>query len=182
MYPISVSGCPGPECGIFCILIVDLIFRSALVLFSLLLARNYHYNKGTLKLKLFKWKTINIRLLHIVILQSIFLRRVIKIVLIYIIVRYTWRSSFDAIIHWPKTLLLFLLYYIINCHGKLLLSQILNLLFLVFPNTTFLQTSKKSIKFDFNQQQQVHTSSSWYPNQATTERQIIIGGQMFVVW
>ena len=32
-----MSGCSSTECGIFCILIVDLIFKSALVLFNLYL-------------------------------------------------------------------------------------------------------------------------------------------------
>ena len=46
MYPVSVSDCPRPERGVFCILIVDIIFKSALVLLSLLCARNYQYKKG----------------------------------------------------------------------------------------------------------------------------------------
>ena len=40
-----MSNCPGPECGVFCILIVGIISRSALVLFSMLCARNYYYRK-----------------------------------------------------------------------------------------------------------------------------------------
>ena len=47
LYPVSVSNCLGPDHGIFCILIIDLILRSALVVFSLLRACNYHDNKGT---------------------------------------------------------------------------------------------------------------------------------------
>ena len=46
MHPISVSDCPGPERGVFCILIFDLISSSALVCFSLLRASNYYYIKG----------------------------------------------------------------------------------------------------------------------------------------
>ena len=37
---------PRPERGVLCISIVDIISKSALVLFSLLCASNYHYNKG----------------------------------------------------------------------------------------------------------------------------------------
>ena len=44
--PISVRSCPGPECGVFCILIVDLILRSALVGFILLRASDYYNRKG----------------------------------------------------------------------------------------------------------------------------------------
>ena len=49
LYPVSVNDCPGPEHGIFCILIVDPIFRSSLVLFSMLRVIYYHFNKGPLK-------------------------------------------------------------------------------------------------------------------------------------
>ena len=37
---------PGPEHGVFCISIVDIISRSALVGFSILRASNNYYNKG----------------------------------------------------------------------------------------------------------------------------------------
>ena len=50
LYPVSMIDCPGPEHGIFCISVVDTILKSALVLFSMLRASNYHYNKGGLKL------------------------------------------------------------------------------------------------------------------------------------
>ena len=46
LYPVSVSYWVGPDCGIFCILIVDIILRSSLLDFSLLRAINYHCNKG----------------------------------------------------------------------------------------------------------------------------------------
>ena len=46
MYPISVSDFPGTECGVFCISIIGLISRSALVVFSLLCASNDYYKKG----------------------------------------------------------------------------------------------------------------------------------------
>ena len=37
---------PGPECGILCINIVDLISRIALIGFSMLCASNYYYSEG----------------------------------------------------------------------------------------------------------------------------------------
>ena len=43
LYPVSVSNCPSPERGVFCIFIVDLISKRALMFFSLVRARNYHY-------------------------------------------------------------------------------------------------------------------------------------------
>ena len=46
LYPVSVSNLPEPERGIFCILIVDIIFRSTLVVFSLLRASNYQEKMG----------------------------------------------------------------------------------------------------------------------------------------
>ena len=41
-----MSNLPGPERGVFCILIIDLISRSALVVFILVRARSYYYKKG----------------------------------------------------------------------------------------------------------------------------------------
>ena len=74
LYPVSVKDCPGPECGVFCILTLNIISRSALVLFSLLRARNYHYNKGPLKVESIWCKIIHSRLLRIIFLQKILLR------------------------------------------------------------------------------------------------------------
>ena len=56
---------PGPERGILCILIIDIISKSALVLFSLLRASNYYYNKGALKVEFIKYKIIHSGLLPI---------------------------------------------------------------------------------------------------------------------
>ena len=74
LYPVSVINFPIPECGAFCISIIDLISKSALVFFSLLCASNYHYNKGSIKVEFIKCKTIHSRLLVISVLQSISLR------------------------------------------------------------------------------------------------------------
>ena len=46
LYPVILSDCPGSKRGVFYILVVDLILRSALVVFILLRSSNYHYNKG----------------------------------------------------------------------------------------------------------------------------------------
>ena len=124
-----MSNCPGPERGVFYIYIVNLISISALILFSLLSARNYRYNKVNLKVDIFKCKTIHSILLHIAVLHSILLRRFIKIVLICIILRYTWRGKFAAIVHWPTIILLSLSFPILNLHRTLLFSKISNLLF-----------------------------------------------------
>ena len=45
MKPISVSDFPGPERGVFCISIVDLILRSTLVAFTMLRASDYYVRK-----------------------------------------------------------------------------------------------------------------------------------------
>ena len=124
-----MSNCPGPKRGFFYILIVDLISRSTLVLFSLLGAINYHYNKGNMKMEFLKCKTIHIILLRIAVLLSILIQWVIKIPLIYIIARYTWIGTVATVFHWTTTIILFLSCFILNCHRTLLLSQISNLFF-----------------------------------------------------
>ena len=94
-----MSYCPGPERGVFCILNVDHICKSALVLFSLIRACNYQYTKGPLKFEFIKFKRIHIELLLIAVIHSILLQLVIKTFLIYIITRYTWIGTFADIDH-----------------------------------------------------------------------------------
>ena len=94
-----MSDFPGPECGIFCISIIDLISKRALVLFNLLYARNYHYNKGSLKVEFIKCKTIHSGFLLVVVPPSISLKWVIKIVIISIIAKYTQIGTSAAIFH-----------------------------------------------------------------------------------
>ena len=60
--------CPGTERGVFCILTVDIIPISTLVLFSMLRASNYDYNKGPVIVDNITAKTIHGGLLLIVIL------------------------------------------------------------------------------------------------------------------
>ena len=110
LYPISMSNCLGPECGVFCISIVNLILRSVLVVFSLVSAINYHYNKGPPIMEFFKFKTIQCILVRIYLIQSTLLRQVINIVLFYIILWYTCRGTFSDIVYWPTTILLLFFY------------------------------------------------------------------------
>ena len=149
LYPVSMSNCHGPECWNFFIYIVDLMLRRTLVVFSMLCASNYHYSKGPPKVEFFKCKTIHSILVHIAVLQSISLQRVINIVLIYIIVRYTCRSIFSAIVRWPTTIMLFLLCFALNCQELCFSHKYWVCSFVVFLNTNFTQQSKKFIKFYF---------------------------------
>ena len=73
--------CPSPEYGIFYILIIDLISKRALVLFSLLCEINYHYNKGPIIVENITILTIHGGLCFIIFLHSISLRRVNNIIL-----------------------------------------------------------------------------------------------------
>ena len=74
-----MSDFPGTERGVSCISILDIISRSALVLFSLLRASNYHYSKGHVIVDNIDILTIHGGLSCIIFLQSIFLRRVINV-------------------------------------------------------------------------------------------------------
>ena len=147
--------CPGPERGVFCISIIDLISRITLVLFSLLHVGKYHYNKEPLKVGIFKSKKIQSRLLRIAVLHPISLRWVIKIVLIYIIARYNCGGTFAAILHWPTMILLFLFFNMLNCHGTLIFLLVSNLFFCGIFKHNFFIAEKNSVNFDFDQQQQV---------------------------
>ena len=122
-----------------------------------------------------KCKMIHSRLLLIAVLHSISLQWVIIIIIIYIVMIYTWRVKFSAIVHWPRIIIFFLLCYILSCHGTLIFSLTYNLLFSDIFEHNILQQSNKSINFDFDQQQQVQKPNSCYPNQTTTERRINIG-------
>ena len=123
---------PSPERGVSCILIFDIISKSVLVLFSLLRGRNYHYNKGPLKFEFIKCKTIHRRLLLIVVLQSISLRRVIEIVLFL----FSWDRTTKRYIMCYCTFTyndsIILDMFLLNCHGTLIFSQILNLRYLEY--------------------------------------------------
>ena len=149
LYPVSVRNCPRPEYAVFYILIIDIILRSALVLFSLLCEINDHYNKGNIKVEFFKCKTIYSILLCISVQRSIFLRWFINIVIIYIIARYTCGSKFAAIVYWPTKILLFLSCFVLNYHGTFILSQILNLFICGIFKRIFFHKSKKSTFFAF---------------------------------
>ena len=168
MYQVSVSNCPGTECGVFCISIFDIISWSALVLFILLRASKYHYNKGDC-------------LLRISVLQQISNWWVIIIVPIYDIVEYTCVGIFAAIFHWPTTVLLLLLYFNLNCHGSLLLSQISNMFICGISNKFVLQQSNNSITFNFWSSTTSAETNFFLSTQATTERQSTIGTWVIVL-
>ena len=78
--------CSRPERGVFFIYTVDIIPRSALVVFSLLRAINYHYNKRPVIVDNIMIKTIHGGILLIVIIQPKFQRLVIDI---YFIIDYS---------------------------------------------------------------------------------------------
>ena len=63
--------------------------------------------------------------------------RVINIVLIYTIARYTRLGSFDAIIHWSTTNLFLLLCFMLNYHIISFCSQILNMYICDILSTSF---------------------------------------------
>ena len=137
MYPFSARDIPGPECGVFFISIVDLISKSALVLFSILCAINYHYNNVPLKVEFFKCKMIHNRLLLIAVLQKILLQWVINNVNISIISRYTWRILFCC--YFPLTYedSLVLLCFILNYHVTFFSTNIKSVLLCIFRQTFF---------------------------------------------
>ena len=76
--------CPGPECGVLFISIVDIISRSALAVFSLFLASNYHYNMGPIIVDNITILTIHGGIFCIIFLQLILIRWDINIILISI--------------------------------------------------------------------------------------------------
>ena len=115
----------GPERGVFCILISDLILKSALVLFIVLRARNHHYNnKVSLEVELFKCKSIHRGLLSISVLRSIFRKIHLKHFLLLILSFSLQRFSHCVV-------------FILNCHGTLFFSKILNLFICLFQAKTF---------------------------------------------
>ena len=102
-----MSDIPGPERGFFCITIVNIILKIALVLFILLCENNYEYDKCLLKSEVYKCKTIHSGLLLIAVLKSIWLQLVINILVLYIIARYTLGGKLCDILNWPLMILLF---------------------------------------------------------------------------
>ena len=145
LYLVSVSDFPRTECGLFCSLIVDFISKSAMVLFIMLRASYYNYNKGPLKVELILCKTIHSGLLLIVVLHLISLRWVIKIVLIFILVRLNNKKvNLCAIFHWPTMILLILSCFILNFHGKLFFSLISCLWYLEYFLSQFFWSSQRN--------------------------------------
>ena len=138
-----------------------------MVLFSMLRASNYHYNKGPLKVQFIKCKTIHSGFLLIPVIHSILLGYVIEIIPVSIIARYIYRGTFAA--NSPLTYedsLIFVVFYI-KLPLNFVFSQISNLFFCSIFCHKFFGQSKKSINFGFNQQQQVQTKITITPTQQT---------------
>ena len=128
MYPVSVSYFPVPERGVFCILIVDIILRIALIVFSVLRERSYHYKKEPVIVDNITILTIHRGLLCIIFLESISLR---------------WE-----IIYWTTMIFLFLSFF----RSRYLLSffsKISNLCFLCIFCHNFFEAVKEFHKFCF---------------------------------
>ena len=89
--------------------------------------------------------------------------------------RNTQRSTFTNIFHWPTTIILFLLCYILNCHVSLFFSLISNIVFVVISSTMFLQQSRKSINLDFDQQKKFRYQISITPTHWTLKDRAILG-------
>ena len=137
--------CPGIERGVLCILIIDPISISALVLFSLLCAINYHYNKGYLNVDFFKWKIIHRRLLRIAVLQSILLWWFINF-LKFTLSRDTPEWVYFMLLSLDLRWLSYFYHFLYETVTEHLFYQkhwIFS--FVIFLNTTFSQQSKKSI-------------------------------------
>ena len=142
MCPVSVGDLTRPERGVFYIFIVYIISKSALILSSILRASNHHYNKGPLKVKFIRCKIKHSRILLLAVLQSILLRWVIIIVLIYIISRYTWRGKYAAVVNWPTMILLFLSCFILNCHRTFFPHRYQIYYFWVYSTTNFCSSQR----------------------------------------
>ena len=140
---------------------------SALVLFNLLRARNYHYNKGTLKVDFVKWKMIHSGLLRTIFLQKVSLQLANNFCS-FILPRDTTVEVHLILLSIELRQLYFLVMFILYSYGPLIVSQILNLYFCGIFEHNFLRQLKISINFHFNQQQQAQTLNSSYPNTVTT--------------
>ena len=108
-----MSDWPGPERGVFCIEIVDLISRSALVGFSLLRASNYYYRKGPVIVDNLTILTIHIRLLCITLLQ-IYCYGEISILFLFIFTRFFWKLTKFSIVYITTMILFFLSFFILK--------------------------------------------------------------------
>ena len=151
-----MSNCPRLERGAFCILIIILISKNSLVLLSLLRTINYHYNKGLLKVEFIKCKTIQRRLLLILILQSISLKWVIEIVLIFILVisnNKKYIMCYFSLTH--NDIIILDMFCIKLSWNFVYLTNIKSVVSWIFVVTIFSKQSKNSIRFNFDRQ---HTS------------------------
>ena len=114
----------------------DLILGSTLSVFSLLRASNYPYNKGGF--------------CYTFLLYSHYRYGKISILFLFLLSqKYNYVGIFDAIVHWPTVILLFLSYCLLNCHGNFIFSKILNMFICGIFEHNFFQQTKKSITSNF---------------------------------
>ena len=141
LYPFSVRNCPGPERGVFCMFIVDLISRSTLVVFSLLCARIYHYNKGPVIVDKLTITTIHAGLFCMIFQHSISLRWEINIVFISIYNFFLMDKMYHCLLN-SNDILIFVIFQIeissINFSCKFRICA-----FFVFNATIFWGSQKK---------------------------------------
>ena len=148
---VSVINFPGPECCVFCIFIFDLISKSTLALYNLLRASNYQYNKGPLKFKFIKCKKYTADCYLLPFYSKYCYRELSKLFLFlclwdrktkrYIMCYFTLTQNYYLILD---------MFYIKLSWN--FFSQISNQWYPEYFLSQFLEQSKKSIKFDLNQQ------------------------------
>ena len=130
-----MRNCPGPERGIFCRSILDLISRSSLVLFSMLCTRNYRYNKGPVIVDNIMILTIHGGLFCIIFLQSIPTGWVINIDFISIhVIVLKIEIMYHCILKYDD-ILIFVIFQIEI--SSIIFSQISNRAFFIFSVTMF---------------------------------------------
>ena len=144
-----MSNFRNPEHGFLCIYIVDIISKSALVLFTILSASRNHFQKHPIIFDHIKCKTIHRGLLVILILQSNFIWLLIDIN--FMITFLWWGENIDIMWHCPLNYddNFMSIMFIIKCHASLLFSW-----FPIqwFPGIFFHNCSKQftnHITFDF---------------------------------
>ena len=97
LHTFSVRDCPGTDCGVFWIWIVDIISRSALLVFSLLRASSYHYKNGSLS--------------YLFLLYKHYRFGELTIFYFFIIMRYTYVGIFTTIVYWNMMIMIFFMFY-----------------------------------------------------------------------
>ena len=134
MYPVCVSDCPEPERVIFCILIVDPISRSALLVFSMLSATNYHYNKGPV--------------CYVSLFYSQYCYSELSILFLFLLSRDTFVQVYSLLFSIDlQRFCYFIMLYLKLSQNFDFLTNICS--FVVFLDTQFSQQTNKTITFNF---------------------------------